>query len=97
MRNIDGDPVLKAPLELDCEVAAGDVAHGPWYSLGPESRLEAGRLLLIMSVAMFGIFTSARDQIASLSWPAAVALVVGLGFGADALKNLITQKSSPTQ
>jgi hypothetical protein len=46
---------------------------------------------MIMTVAMFGIFAAARSQIASLTWPAAVAVVVGLGFGADALKNLITR------
>jgi hypothetical protein len=91
MRDLKGDPILTQPLELDFTVIAGDAARGPWWKLGPESKLEAGRLLMIMTVAMFGIFAAARSQIASLTWPAAVAVVVGLGFGADALKNLITR------
>jgi hypothetical protein len=94
MRDLKGDPVLTPPLQLDFTVTAGDAARGPWWKLGPESRLEAGRLLMIMTVAMVGIFAAARTQIASLTWPTAVAVVVGLGFGADALKNLIIHKNS---
>ncbi len=59
-----------------------------------ETILEASRLALVLAVAVFGLITTARQQAASLTLPEAIGAVVALGFGADTLKNLITDKTT---
>jgi predicted Zn-ribbon and HTH transcriptional regulator len=93
LRDLKGEKVLNNPLTMEYTVIAEELRRGKLQKWGPETRLEAWRLFMIMTVAMVGIFAAARNQIAGLAWPAAVAAVVGLGFGADALKNLITRKT----
>jgi hypothetical protein len=62
--------------------------------LTPEAKIEAAHLAIVLGVALFGVFAAARTQIESLSTFSATATLVGLGFGADTLKNLIAQKTS---
>ncbi len=93
LRDLKGNKVMANPLVMPFTVNREQSYGGKLRKFGPETRLEAGRLLMIMTVAMVGIFASARNQIAGLTWPAAIVEVVGLGFGADALKNLITRKT----
>jgi hypothetical protein len=50
--------------------------------------------LLVLAVALFGVFAMARTKIETLGPFAAAAALVGLGFGAGTLKNLIAQKPS---
>ncbi len=59
-----------------------------------ETILEASRLALVLAVAVFGLITTARQQAASLTLPEAIGAVIALGFGADTLKNLITDKTA---
>ena len=63
-------------------------------SLGPpENRLELGRLLFALAIAVFALLTTARQQIQTLSLIEAAGAAVALGFGADTIKNLLTQKT----
>jgi hypothetical protein len=57
--------------------------------------LEASRLALILAIAVFGLLAVAQQQAQNLSWLQAVGAVFALGFGADTVKNLVTQKAPP--
>ena len=62
--------------------------------LAPETRLEIVRLVIVLTLALIGLMTTARQQAQNLSFLEAVGAVVALGFGVDTIKNLITQGSS---
>jgi hypothetical protein len=82
-----GDAVTKTPI-------SGKVRVAPRFAeqSSAENVLEGARLGLILVVAVVGLMATARQQIQSLTFLQAVGLVFGLGFAADSLKNLITQK-----
>jgi hypothetical protein len=72
-----------------------------WYSrvlrLGrphAETMLEASRLAMVLTIAVIGLVGSAQHQAQSLTLLQAAGAVFALGFGADTLKNLITQKGA---
>jgi hypothetical protein len=61
-----------------------------WFS--PESKLEASRLLLVLAAAVIGLIGVAQQRVDSLTLLQSAFAVIALGFGADTLKNLLSQK-----
>ena len=59
----------------------------------PDAKIEAAHLAIVLAVALFGVFATARAQIENLTAFSAAAALIGIGFGADTLKNLIAQKA----
>lgn len=85
------------PIRQTYTVTAPAVVKRDWLRLPrltPEAKIEAAHLLIVLAVALFGVFATARTKIETLGTFSAAAALVGLGFGADTLKNLITQKAS---
>lgn len=64
------------------------------YRWTAEAKVEASQLAFVLAIALVGVFAAARGKVDTLTVPSAVAAIVALGFGADTLKNLITQKSA---
>jgi hypothetical protein len=98
--NLNGECVLGKPLTLDVDVGATSRPL-PWYrrllKVGKphaETMLEASRLAMVLTLAVFGLVGSAQHQAESLSLLQAAGAVFTLGFGADTLKNLITQRGA---
>ena len=76
-------------------------SHLPWYRrlvrMGKphaETLLEASRLAMVLTLAVIGLVGSAEHKAQSLTLLQAAGAVFALGFGADTLKNLITQKGA---
>ena len=65
-----------------------------WMKPHAETMLEASRLALVLVVAVFGLVTTARQQATTLTTLEAIGAVFALGFGADTLKTLITERRS---
>jgi hypothetical protein len=65
-----------------------------WRWFAPETVLEASRLLLVLAVAVIGLFAAAQEQVEGLTFLQAVGAVFALGFTAGALKNLMSERSS---
>lgn len=98
--DLQGNAVTAQPIGHTYAVTAPAVVRRGWRGwlrrlrLTPEAKVEAAQLLIVLAVALFGVFASARTKIETLGPFSAAAALVGLGFGADTLKNLITQKPS---
>jgi hypothetical protein len=60
----------------------------------PETRLELARLTIMLALALLGLVAMGRQQAQNLSFLGAVGALIALGFGADTIKNLISQRSS---
>jgi hypothetical protein len=97
--NLKGETVFDTPEALKVEV--GTSTGAPWYrqllKLGrphAETMLEASRLAMVLTLAVIGLVGSAEHQAQSLTLLQATGAVFALGFGADTLKNLITQKGA---
>ena len=54
------------------------------------------RFLIAFGVALAGLKSGALDQLAKLGFIQATMAIIALGFGADAVKNLLTQSPKPT-
>ena len=98
--NLNGDSVLGQPLTLDVNVGA-KAQRLPWYRRAlrvgrphAETMLEASRLAMVLTLAVFGLVGSAQHQAQTLTVLQAAGAVFALGFGADTLKNLITQRGA---
>jgi hypothetical protein len=96
--NLNGESVLDAPLTMNVDVGV-KTRRLPWYQrflmVGKphaETMLEASRLAMVLTLAVFGLVGSAEHQAQSLTLLQAAGAVFALGFGADTLKNLITQR-----
>jgi hypothetical protein len=63
-----------------------------WNWFSPETKLEASRLMLVLAVAVIGLVAVAQQKVEGLTFLQAVGAVAALGFGADTLKNLVTQR-----
>jgi hypothetical protein len=61
-----------------------------WFS--PETKLEASRLVLVLAAAVIGLVGVAQQKVDGLTLVQAIFAVCALGFGADTLKNLLTQR-----
>src|ERR1039457_2116474 len=98
--DLQGNAVTAQPIGHTYAVTAPAVVRRGWRGwlrrlrLTPEAKVEAAQLLIVLAVALLGVFASARPKIETLGPFSAAATLVGLGFGADTLKNLITQKPS---
>jgi hypothetical protein len=56
---------------------------------------EALRFWIAFGVALAGLLSGAVDQLQKLDLVPATLVIIALGFGADAVKNLLTQSPSP--
>jgi hypothetical protein len=56
-------------------------------------RVETGRLLLALSIAVLALVGGAREQLLKLDVLPGLAAVFLLGFGADTVKNLFARRS----
>lgn len=57
-------------------------------------KTEAASLAIVLVVALLGLITGAREQVLKLDIVPGLVTVFLLGFSADAIKNLLTQRSS---
>ena len=57
-----------------------------------EAKIEMWHLALVLVIALFGVYATARDKVEGLGVFEGAAAIIAIGFGADTLKNLITQK-----
>ena len=94
---VDGTPLTSTPLTRGLSVIAEAGAQKKGVArawMEPETKLEASRLALVLALAVVGLMATARQQAQSLSFLEAVGAVIALGFAADTLKNLVTQRPS---
>jgi len=97
--NLRGETVFQ---KQDAQkVDVGGHQRLPWYlrlvRVGrphAETLLEASRLAMVLTLAVIGLVGSAEHKAQSLTLLQAAGAVFALGFGADTLKNLITQKGA---
>jgi hypothetical protein len=80
-RNMNASDTLEAVIEL---------TH-PKPHRSPRAFAEGVRFLIAFGVALAGLEAGALDQLAKLDFLPATIAVVALGFGADSVKNLLTQ------
>ena len=80
-------PTLKGSIELEPEESRFDFAR---------FTAEALRFAIAFGVALAGLLSGGIEQIAKLDLIAATLAIIGLGFAADAVKNVLTQPSSAT-
>jgi hypothetical protein len=59
------------------------------FSLSKETHLEGTRLAIVLFIALFGLMATAQQKAQGLSFWAAIAAVVAIGFGAGAIKDMI--------
>jgi hypothetical protein len=76
-----------APRELPCTIEM-QPRRRPDYS---RSAAEGLRFLIAFGVALAGLLSGAVAQLQKLDLVPATLAIVGLGFGADTVKNLLTQ------
>lgn len=94
---LDGVALTATPLTRDLTViaeAGTQKTRAARVWMAPETKLEASRLALVLTLAVVGLMATARQQAQSLSFLEAVGAVIALGFAADTLKNLVTQRPS---
>lgn len=88
----DGKPVVDANHKPVVSRKEVNVQPLP-VPLGDRNKAEAVRLSIALIVALIGLVAGGQEQLAKLEIvPAAIAVFV-LGFSADTVKNLISQKS----
>jgi hypothetical protein len=99
--DLAGNTIATAhPIERTFPVADVVPAKRRWLrmpNLTAEAKIEMWHLGLVLAIAMFGVYATARDKVESLRVFQGAAALVALGFGADTLKNLITQKPAETK
>lgn len=94
---LDGVALTATPLTRDLAVSpetGGQDTRAARVWMEPETKLEASRLALVLALAVVGLMATARQQAQSLTFLEAVGAVIALGFTADTLKNLVTQRPS---
>jgi hypothetical protein len=80
-------PTLKNVIELEREGSKWD-----WSRFFAELL----RFAIAFGVALAGLLSGGIEQIGKLDLVPATLAIIGLGFGADAVKNVLTQPSPPT-
>jgi hypothetical protein len=78
---------LKGSIELEPEESRFDFAR---------LTAEGLRFAIAFGVALAGLLSGGIEQIAKLDLIPATLAIIGLGFAADAVKNVLTQPSSAT-
>jgi hypothetical protein len=87
----EGHPVVGAdrqPLEVSATI---NVRRATKESAGKRYVVEGLRLAMAMFIAVVGLVAGAREQVLKLDLVPGLVAVFVIGFGADTLKNLITQ------
>lgn len=84
------DPSGKVAVEKEMLVIA-DRGSGKWDRLMAESV----RLMIALFIALLGLITGAQDQLSKMDFIPGMITVFLLGFSADAIKNLLTQRTQP--
>jgi hypothetical protein len=64
-------------------------------SRGERTMLELIQLAVALGATMAALMAGAREQIQKLDVAAGAAVVFGLGFGADVIKNLVARRTTP--
>ena len=85
-------PRLPKASEFDAEIEVQPTKPPREYSGAIAGTL---RFFIAFGVALAGLESGALDQLAKLGFIQATLAIVALGFGADAVKNLLTQSSKP--
>jgi hypothetical protein len=86
IKNADGNVLMeKIKVQLEQTVTFGDRA-----------RIEATRLAIVLFATLLGLIAGAREQLLKLDVGAGLIAVFLLGFGADTIKNLLTQRQMQT-
>jgi hypothetical protein len=80
-RNLDASDTLEGSIEL----------QPPLPPQSSRAFAEGVRFLIAFGVALAGLEAGALDQLGKLDFLPATLAVVALGFGADSIKNLLTQ------
>jgi hypothetical protein len=99
IRDLNANLVIPAPITGSVTVRTGRERSRTgrvWRFLRPEpeTRLELVRLTIMLALALLGLVATGRQQAQNLSFLGAVGALIALGFGADTIKNLISQRSS---
>lgn len=81
----------KIALEKEMQVLP-DKGSGKWDRFMAESV----RLMIALFIALLGLITGAQDQLSRMDFIPGMITVFLLGFSADAIKNLLTQRAQPT-
>jgi hypothetical protein len=84
------DPGIKEPLWLKRDVSVRPTRAG--WTFGERAQTEYLKLLAALLIAVFGLVTGAKDQLAKLDLLPGLVAVFLVGFGADTIKNLLTSK-----
>lgn len=102
-RTIDGNKVkIVVSVQSQRNPEAADTIEGaielqrPKVHRSSRAFAEAVRFLIAFGVALASLEAGALDQLAKLDFLPATIAVVGLGFGADSIKNLLTQAPKKT-
>ena len=88
----DGEAVIgmdDKPIEVPKELEIREQSR-EWF--GQRTKIEAIKLLVVLFITLLGLIAGAREQLAKLDIIAAMIAVFLMGFGADTIKNLITQR-----
>jgi hypothetical protein len=80
----------KVKVERDIPVLE-DRGTGKWDRL----IAEWVRLMIALFIALLGLITGAQDQLSKMDFIPGMITVFLLGFSADAIKNLLTQRTQP--
>jgi len=56
---------------------------------------EVLRFLIAFGIALAGLLSGALDQLSKLDFIPATVAILALGFGANSIKNLLTQPAAP--
>jgi len=95
LSDLRGNPVHK-PGQITKEIEVGidseATKENSYFRLTPEAKVEAMQLAFVLILALSGVWATARGKVEEMSGPGAALTLIGIGFGADTLKNLMTQK-----
>jgi hypothetical protein len=93
-RRKDGTPV--ADQTKTVTVIAGDVVVGTDTAakFGSRTRIEAMRFGIVLVATIVGLLGGAREQLMKLDVGAGLIAVFLIGFGADAIKNILVDRGA---
>jgi hypothetical protein len=96
LMDLQGNPIVTGqPIKRTIEVVDSTPAKKRGFripTITPEAKVEAMQLAFVLAIALSGLYATARGKVETLDGPTAVLAVIAIGFGADTLKNLLTQK-----
>src|SRR5262249_26165346 len=86
-----------SPRWQDSQILETKIKVQPENPKADKARVFADRLRfgIAFGIALAGLKSGALDQLAKLGFVQATVAILALGFGADTLKNLLTQSSRP--